>query len=143
LYLFKLTRTIAKKIEIKTVDISEIFSKRKIESNFNLNFATETNILCEKTLKKIKISVVWGNILDENVDCIVNPANSNMLHVGGLAALIVKKGGQNNIIQRESEEYLKNSKLFSINTGDCIFTNGGDLIAKFVIHCVGPMVYIK
>lgn len=51
---------------------------------------------------KKKLRLVSEDITERNVDVIVNPANSYLKHGGGLAAAIVRKGGQ--IIQDESDK---------------------------------------
>ncbi len=48
------------------------------------------------------IQLVKGDITERNTDVIVNAANSHLKHGGGVAAVIVRKGGA--IIQRESEK---------------------------------------
>ncbi len=77
-----------------------------------------------------EIEVVKGDITLLDVEAIVNPANSSLIHAGGLAAAIVKRGGQ--IIQQESK------KIGHVPTGQAVFTQGGSLKAEFVIHAVGP-----
>jgi O-acetyl-ADP-ribose deacetylase (regulator of RNase III) len=64
------------------------------------------------------------------VDVIVNPANSYLKHGGGLAAAIVRKGGQ--IIQDESD------KIGYTMVGNAVITSAGKLRCKAVIHVVGP-----
>ena len=49
-----------------------------------------------------KIRLVKGDITQREVDVIVNAANSQLVHGGGVAAAIVRRGGQ--IIQKESEK---------------------------------------
>ncbi len=77
-----------------------------------------------------EIEVIQGDITLLEVEAIVNPANTFLLHSGGLAAAIVKRGGM--IIQQESK------KIGNIPTGTAVITNGGNLKAKHVIHAVGP-----
>jgi O-acetyl-ADP-ribose deacetylase len=48
------------------------------------------------------IRLVKGDITSRDVDVVVNAANSNLKHGGGVAAVIVRKGGQ--IIQEESDK---------------------------------------
>lgn len=69
------------------------------------------------------------------MDAIVNGANSALGHAGGVAAAIVRAGGQ--IIQDESSDYV--SRYGSVKTGSCVPTSGGNLFAKHVIHSVGPI----
>jgi O-acetyl-ADP-ribose deacetylase (regulator of RNase III) len=89
----------------------------------------------EEIAKKEVVSKKWlilvqGDITEEKVDAIVNAANSRLKHGGGVAAAILRKGG--NIIQRESDE------IGFVNVGEAAITSGGELPAKYVIHAVGP-----
>jgi O-acetyl-ADP-ribose deacetylase (regulator of RNase III) len=77
-----------------------------------------------------EIEVIKGDITLLDVDAIVNPANNYLIHGGGLAASIVRRGGQ--IIQQESK------KIGNVPTGSAVYTSGGHLKAQFVIHAVGP-----
>jgi len=77
-----------------------------------------------------EIEIVKGDITLLEVDAIVNPANSGLIHAGGLAAQIAKRGGH--IIQQESK------KIGFVPTGQAVFTRGGSLKAEWVIHAVGP-----
>lgn len=77
-----------------------------------------------------EIEVIKGDITLLDVEAIVNPANSGLVHAGGLAAAIVKRGGM--IIQQESK------KIGNVPTGSAVYTKGGHLKAKWVIHAVGP-----
>jgi O-acetyl-ADP-ribose deacetylase (regulator of RNase III) len=64
------------------------------------------------------------------VDAIVNAANRDLLHGGGIAGQIVRRGGS--IIQDES------NRLSPLKTGEAVLTSAGKLPARFVIHAVGP-----
>jgi O-acetyl-ADP-ribose deacetylase (regulator of RNase III) len=76
------------------------------------------------------IELIKGDITLLEVDAIVNPANNYLMHGGGLAAAIVRRGGM--IIQQESK------KIGNVPTGSAVLTSGGHLKAKHVIHAVGP-----
>jgi O-acetyl-ADP-ribose deacetylase (regulator of RNase III) len=88
-------------------------------------------VIWEKEHKHIWIRIVQGDLTAETVDAIVNAANSHLLHGGGVAAAIVKKGGLS--IQTES---LKNAP---VPVGNCVVTSAGNLHCKYVIHAVGPV----
>ncbi len=77
-------------------------------------------------LNNTVILIKIGDITQEEVDAIVNPANSYLIMGGGVAGAIKKKGGK--IIE---EEALKHSP---INIGQAILTSAGKLKAKHVIH---------
>jgi O-acetyl-ADP-ribose deacetylase (regulator of RNase III) len=87
-------------------------------------------------IKKINLTedcsleIIMGDITDENVDAIVNAANSNLKHGGGVAGAISKKGGP--IIQIES------NKIGFVPVGNVALTSAGNLPAKCIIHAVGP-----
>ncbi len=76
------------------------------------------------------IKLVRGDITERNLDVIVNPANSYLKHAGGVAAAIVRKGGQ--VIQEESD------KIGYVPVGTAVITTAGRLPCKAVIHTVGP-----
>ena len=78
-----------------------------------------------------KLQLVQGDITEEQVDAIVNAANSRLQHGGGVAGAISRKGGP--VIQEES------NKIGSVETGSCALTSAGELPSKYVIHAVGPV----
>lgn len=78
-----------------------------------------------------KIEVVFDDIFTQDVDAIVNPANSFMLHGGGLAAAIAHRAGRGMV--RESRANVP------VPTGLAIQTSAGDLPFKGIIHVVGPV----
>ena len=77
-----------------------------------------------------EFEVIQGDITLLDTDAIVNPANTFMMHTGGLAAAIVKRGGM--IVQQESK------KMGNVPTGSAVITTGGKMKTKHVIHAVGP-----
>lgn len=87
-------------------------------------------LVSEISLGKRKLRLVRGDITERVEDAIVNAANSNLYHGGGVAAAIVAAGGQ--IIQEECD------KLGYVPTGNTVMTNAGKLPCKAVIHVVGP-----
>lgn len=81
------------------------------------------------------IQIVQGDITAEEVDAIVNAANENLQHGGGVAWAISKKGGET--IQTESDDWIRQHG--PIPHSHPAWTSGGLLLAKFVIHAVGPV----
>lgn len=88
-------------------------------------------ILLEKPVGRKKLLLVRGSIIDERVEAIVNPANENLMHGGGVAGLISRTGGSS--IQAESD------KKSPVPTGQAVYTTAGDLPYKCIIHAVGPI----
>jgi O-acetyl-ADP-ribose deacetylase (regulator of RNase III) len=83
----------------------------------------------------MKISVIQGDITAQQVDAIVNAANSGLLGGGGVDGAIHRAGGPS--IMRECEA-IRASKG-GCATGDAVITGGGSLFATYVIHTVGPV----
>lgn len=81
------------------------------------------------------LQIVQGDITAEEVDAIVNAANEQLAHGGGVAWAISKKGGPK--IQEESDEWIRRRGL--VSHAHPAWTSGGLLPAKFVIHAVGPV----
>jgi len=80
-------------------------------------------------------SLIHGDLTTQKVDAIVNAANERLRHGGGVAALIVQRGGQQ--INRESREWLaKNGPVLHDHPA---YTSGGNLPCKYIIHAVGPV----
>ncbi len=70
----------------------------------------------------------------ENVDAIVNAANEDLQHNGGLAKAIVDAGGPE--IKSECDAYIE--KNLKLKAGEAICCGPGRLSCKHVIHTVGP-----
>ena len=83
----------------------------------------------------VLLHIVQGDITREQVDAIVNAANSYLQHGGGVAGAIVHQGG--NVIQQESDVWVQQHGLVSHETP--AFTGAGNLPCTYVIHAVGPV----
>lgn len=88
-------------------------------------------VLWQQSVGCGQLAVVRGDITEEQVDAIVNAANSQLAHGGGVAGAIVRKGGR--IIQEES------SKRAPVPVGGAVVTSAGALPCRWVIHAVGPV----
>ena len=94
------------------------------------------SVLKEKTFSSGQfLQIVQGDITIEEVDAIVNAANEQLAHGGGVAWAISKKGGPK--IQEESDAWIR--KHGPVSHAHPAWTSGGDLPAKYVIHAVGPV----
>ena len=83
----------------------------------------------------LNVSIVLKDITAEVVDAITNAANEDLMHGGGVAGAISRKGGS--IIQKESYKWVEQNGR--VETGTCGYTSGGQLKCKYVIHAVGPI----
>src|SRR5262245_13969184 len=81
------------------------------------------------------IQIIQGDITTEEVDAIVNAANEQLRHGGGVAWAISKKGGPT--IQKESNDWIHQHG--EVPHAHPAWTSGGLLPAKYVIHAVGPV----
>ncbi|MFP4581050.1 MAG: macro domain-containing protein [Candidatus Sumerlaeia bacterium] len=81
-----------------------------------------------------KFELVVGNLLDEKVDAIVNAANGQLAHGGGVAAAISRAAGPE--LDEESRRLVDEEG--SVPTGEAVVTGAGRLPHKGVIHAVGP-----
>lgn len=81
------------------------------------------------------LQVVQGDITIEEVDAIVNAANEQLAHGGGVAWAISSKGGPK--IQEESDAWVR--KHGPVSHAHPAWTSGGHLPVKYVIHAVGPV----
>jgi O-acetyl-ADP-ribose deacetylase (regulator of RNase III) len=76
-----------------------------------------------------------GDLTDETVDAIVNAANAQLIHGGGVAGAIVRKGGPT--IQAECRDWVREHG--PITHAQPAITGAGDLPCRYVIHAVGPV----
>jgi O-acetyl-ADP-ribose deacetylase (regulator of RNase III) len=90
------------------------------------------------TPEGLVVKVYVGSILHLTVDCIVNAANENLMHGGGVAEVISRAAGYN--FQKESDDYIQNNGPLSVT--ECCTTSAGSLQQyQCVIHFVGPKWY--
>lgn len=81
------------------------------------------------------IQIAQGDLTTEEVDAIVNAANEYLRHGGGVARTISKQGGS--AIQTESDTWVREHGR--VPHAHPAWTSGGRLLARYVIHAVGPV----
>jgi O-acetyl-ADP-ribose deacetylase (regulator of RNase III) len=84
---------------------------------------------------RVRVSV--GDITREEVDAVVNAANSTLLGGGGVDGAIHRAGGPS--ILEECREIRRTLHPSGLPAGEAVVTGGGLLPARFVIHTVGPV----
>ena len=135
----------------KTIDVdyykapyfkTEDFKKfsEQVKAQYSIIITTNNRVVISKELKpapsshSLQVSIVSGDLLNENVDAIVNAANGDLNHIGGLAKKILDKGGD--AIQTESNKYVfLNGPL---PPGNAVCLGPGNLPFKNIIHAVSP-----
>ncbi|TMK96484.1 MAG: O-acetyl-ADP-ribose deacetylase [Actinobacteria bacterium] len=85
----------------------------------------------------MRIELVKGDITDQQVDAIVNAANSSLLGGGGVDGAIHRRGGPG--ILAECKRIRAERWPEGLPTGRAVATIAGRLPAKWVIHTVGPV----
>ncbi len=84
----------------------------------------------------MRLELVQGDITEQQVDAIVNAANSSLLG-GGVDGAIHRRGGPE--ILAACRELRATRYPDGLPTGEAVATPAGGLPARWVIHTVGPI----
>ena len=88
-----------------------------------------------KRISSTLLTLLRGDITEQDTEAIVNAANSGLLGGGGVDGAIHRAGGPR--ILQECRK-IRESKG-ECPTGEAVITGGGNLKARYVIHTVGPV----
>lgn len=80
-----------------------------------------------------RLELVQGDVTEQNVDAIVNAANSQLAGGGGVDGAIHRAGGP--AIMEETDRRYPDG----CPTGSAVATGAGNLPSKYVFHAVGPV----
>ncbi|XP_029610119.1 uncharacterized protein LOC115194514 isoform X3 [Salmo trutta] len=83
----------------------------------------------------LQVVVCQGDITKEWADALVNAANEDLDHAGGVAAALSQAGGPE--VQRASRDLVR--QIGRVPTGTVVETTGGNLPCKMLLHAVGPV----
>src|SRR5262249_23175745 len=83
-----------------------------------------------------RIELVLGNIVEQEVDAIVNAANTKLAGGGGVDGAIHRAAGPT--LKQECLSLPADESGRRCRTGEVRVTGAGDLPARWVIHAVGP-----
>ncbi|MFG2223192.1 O-acetyl-ADP-ribose deacetylase [Streptomyces sp. NPDC048644] len=83
------------------------------------------------------LTFVRGDITEQDVDAVVNAANSSLLGGGGVDGAIHRRGGPE--ILAACRELRASHYGRGLPTGQAVATTAGRLPARWVIHTVGPV----
>jgi O-acetyl-ADP-ribose deacetylase (regulator of RNase III) len=82
-----------------------------------------------------EVSLVLGDIVQQEVDVVVNAANSGLMGGGGVDGAILRAGGE---AQLEARRVLRD-RIGSLDTGKAAWSDAGDMKCRWVVHVVGPV----
>ena len=82
-----------------------------------------------------RLSIVQGDITQQDTDAIVNAANSSLMGGGGVDGAIHRAGGS--AILEECKQIL--ARQGRLPAGQAVITTAGKMQARHVIHTVGPI----
>jgi O-acetyl-ADP-ribose deacetylase len=82
-----------------------------------------------------RITIVRGDITTQDVDAVVNAANSGLLGGGGVDGAILRAGGRAQLAARQALR----DRIGSLPAGQAAASESGDMTARWVIHVVGPV----
>ncbi|MEV4165053.1 MULTISPECIES: O-acetyl-ADP-ribose deacetylase [Nonomuraea] len=85
----------------------------------------------------MRITTVQGDITEQEVDAVVNAANSSLMGGGGVDGAIHRRGGP--AILDECRALRASRYGRGLPTGQAVATTAGNLPARWVIHTVGPV----
>jgi O-acetyl-ADP-ribose deacetylase (regulator of RNase III) len=84
-----------------------------------------------------EITLARGDITQQEVDAIVNAANSSLLGGGGVDGAIHRRGGPE--ILEACRRIRAERYVDGLPPGEAVATPAGDLPSRWVIHTVGPV----
>ncbi|XP_075466029.1 protein mono-ADP-ribosyltransferase PARP14-like isoform X3 [Ascaphus truei] len=82
----------------------------------------------------VVIAVYKDDLIRHCVDVVVNAANEDLKHIGGLALALLQAAGPR--LQTDCDRIVREQGTLS--AGDSVITHAGNLPCKQVIHTVGP-----
>ena len=84
-----------------------------------------------------ELTLVKGSITEQDVDAVVNAANSSLLGGGGVDGAIHRQGGPE--ILAACRDLRASHYGKGLPTGEAVATTAGRLPARWVVHTVGPV----
>ena len=83
----------------------------------------------------MEIVVIRGDIVHQDVDAVVNAANSGLMGGGGVDGAILIAGGDKQLAARQELR----DRIGLLPPGQAAASDAGDMKARWVIHVVGPV----
>ncbi|KAM6970013.1 protein mono-ADP-ribosyltransferase PARP14-like [Aplochiton taeniatus] len=94
-----------------------------------------TSTCCEvRAANGVLVTVSRADICRFEADAVVNAANEDLRHIGGLALALLKAAGPE--LQKLSDDYVR--RHGPLKPGEAVATVAGNLPCQYVVHAVGP-----
>jgi hypothetical protein len=103
-----------------------IFSPAEYSRRYSSSVDRQENL---HTFTSCKVSVVRGDVTEQDVDVIVNAANATLLGGGGVDGAIHFKGGPQML--EECREIRRTRFPNGLPTGEAVLTTAGNLTARY------------
>ncbi|XP_054586345.2 protein mono-ADP-ribosyltransferase PARP14 [Nothobranchius furzeri] len=87
-----------------------------------------------RTSSRVVVSVSRADICSLKLDAVVNAANEDLQHIGGLALAMLKAAGPQ--LQKISNDHV--AKKGKVQAGKAVLTDAFNLPCRYVVHAVGP-----
>jgi O-acetyl-ADP-ribose deacetylase (regulator of RNase III) len=91
--------------------------------------------MADRSQRTPRISLSLGDITEQDVDVIVNAANSGLMGGGGVDGAILRAGGSDQLAARRALR----DRIGSLPTGRAAATESGAMRCRWVVHVVGPV----
>jgi len=83
----------------------------------------------------LRITLVLGDIVEQQVDVVVNAANSGLMGGGGVDGAILRAGGDAQLSARRELP----DRIGSLPAGQAAASDAGDMKCRRIVHVVGPV----
>lgn len=88
----------------------------------------------------MKVNIFIGDIFEQDVDCVVNPAHPSLLAGSGLCGQIFKMAGKKDL-ENYCLTYLQNNSKKQLDIGEAMMTPAFKLPFKNIIHTAVPKYF--
>ena len=129
-------KTSLKGIAAEQKAVVEVYTEEEEREEANRATGSLHRKICHGTTDDGRmVNIMQGDLTEFSVDVMVNAANEQLNHTGGIAGIISRKGGS--IVQEESNKHVR--RAGELRVGDAVLLKpAGNLPCKAIVHAVGP-----
>ena len=100
----------------------------------HLQISCSSLTFAEYQLASIKLTILQGNIVEEDADAIITISPPNLKNTNGFGRYIVNKAGKQ--VEEECNKLIETEGF--LNYGNAVYTSAGDLPCEYIIHAIVP-----